>query len=156
MAITVCPVTQAFAAEIGDVDLSRPLAADDVAAIKDAFATYAVLIFPDQHLSQDQHLDFARYFGPLETTIALYRKDAKLRVPAEFADVSNLDPENQVWGKDSRQRMFQLGNRLWHTTRRSSGSRRWRRCSTRAQSRRSAATPNSPTSAPPMMRCPKR
>ena len=115
MAITVCPVTPSFAAEIGDADLSRPLDAADVTAIKDAFAKYSVLIFPEQHLSQDQHLDFARYFGPLETTIALYRKDAKLRVPAEFADVSNLDPENQVWGKDSRQRMFQLGNRLWHT-----------------------------------------
>ena len=115
MAITVCPVTPSFAAEIGDADLSRPLEAADVTAIKDAFAKYSVLIFPDQHLSQDQHLDFARYFGPLETTIAVFRKDAKLRVPAEFADVSNLDPENQVWGKESRQRMFQLGNRLWHT-----------------------------------------
>jgi len=82
MAITVCPVTPSFAAEIGDADLSRPLDAADVTAIKDAFAKYSVLIFPDQHLSQDQHLDFARYFGPLETTIALYRKDAKLRVPA--------------------------------------------------------------------------
>ena len=115
MAITVCPVTQSFAAEIGDVDLSRPLAPDDVAAIKDAFTTYAVLIFPDQHLTQDQHLDFARHFGPLETTIALHRKDARLRVRPEFADVSNLSPDNEVWGKDSRQRMFQLGNRLWHT-----------------------------------------
>jgi alpha-ketoglutarate-dependent 2,4-dichlorophenoxyacetate dioxygenase len=115
MAITVCPVTPNFAAEIGDVDLSAPLAPSDVADIKAAFAAYAVLIFPDQHLSQDQHLDFARHFGPLETTIALQRKDAQLRVRKEFADVSNLDPENKVWGKDSRQRMFQLGNRLWHT-----------------------------------------
>ncbi len=115
MAITVCPVTESFAAEIGDVDLSVPLGAADVTAIKDAFAKYAVLIFPDQHLSQDQHLDFARHFGPLETTIALHRKDTQLRVRKEFADVSNLDPENKVWGKESRQRMFQLGNRLWHT-----------------------------------------
>jgi len=115
MAITVCPVTQNFAAEVGDVDLSRPIAPADVSAIKDAFATYAVLIFPDQQLSQDQHLDFARLFGPLESTIAVFRKDRPLRVPKEFADVSNLDPDNEVWGKDSRHRMFQLGNRLWHT-----------------------------------------
>ena len=115
MAITVCPVTPNFAAEIGDVDLSAPLAASDAQDIKAAFAAYAVLIFPDQHLSQDQHLDFARHFGPLETTIALHRKDAQLRVRKEFADVSNLGPDNEVWGKDSRQRMFQLGNRLWHT-----------------------------------------
>jgi len=115
MAITVCPVTPSFAAEIGDIDLSKDLAPDDVAAIKDAFTTYAVLVFPDQHLSEDQHLDFARHFGPLETTIALFRKDQALRVRKEFADVSNLAPDNQVWGKDSRQRMFQMGNRLWHT-----------------------------------------
>ena len=115
MAITVCPVTPSFAAEIGDVDLSKEIAPPDVAAVKDAFATYAVLIFPDQHLSQDQHLDFAKHFGPLETTIALYRKDQPLRLRQEFADVSNLNHENEVWGKESRQRMFQLGNRLWHT-----------------------------------------
>ncbi|HEX4042605.1 MAG TPA: TauD/TfdA family dioxygenase [Xanthobacteraceae bacterium] len=115
MPITVCPVTPGFAAEIGDVDLSAPFTPSDVQDIKTAFATYAVLIFPDQRLSEDQHLDFARHFGPLETTIALHRKDAQLRVRKEFADVSNLDPDNQVWGKDSRQRMFQLGNRLWHT-----------------------------------------
>ena len=76
---------------------------------------YAVLIFPDQHLSQDQHLDFARHFGPLETTIAVYRKDAPLRVRKEFADVSNLNHDNEVWGQESRHRLFQLGNRLWHT-----------------------------------------
>jgi len=115
MAITICPVTPSFAAEIGDVDLSKEIVPSDLLAIKDAFTKYAVLIFPDQHLSQDQHLDFARHFGPLETTIALHRKDAKLRVRKEFADVSNLDPDNEVWDKDSRQRNFQLGNRLWHT-----------------------------------------
>src|SRR5215510_12437916 len=115
MAITVCLVPLRFSAEIGDVELSRSLQPTYLTAIKDAFTTYAVLIFPDQHLSQDQHLDFAKTFGPLETTIALYRKDAKLRVRKEFADVSNLDPDNEVWGENSRLRMFQLGNRLWHT-----------------------------------------
>ena len=113
MAITVCPVTQNFAAEIGDVDLSALLAPTDMQAIKGAFAKYAVLIFPDQQLSQDQHLDFARHFGPLETTIALHRKDGARA--KRIRHVSNLDPENQVWGKDLRQRMFQMGNRLWHT-----------------------------------------
>jgi alpha-ketoglutarate-dependent 2,4-dichlorophenoxyacetate dioxygenase len=115
MAITVYPVTPSFAAEIGDVDLARPIDSTDLQAIKDAFTQYAVLIFPDQHLSQDQHLDFARYFGSLETTIAVYRKDAPLRLRKEFADVSNLNHDSEVWGKESRNRLFQLGNRLWHT-----------------------------------------
>ena len=115
MSIAVCPVTPGFVAEIGDIDLSRTLELADLLAVKEAFTTYAVLIFPDQQLSQDQHLDFARSFGPLETTIALFRKDAKLRVRKEFADVSNLDADSKVWGENSRRRMFELGNRLWHT-----------------------------------------
>src|SRR5262245_50686723 len=116
MTITVVPVTPSFAAEIGDVDLSRPLDAADVTGIKEAFAKYAVLVFPDQHLSQDQHLDFARLFGPLETTIGVYRTtDAPLRLRKELSDVSNLAHDNEVWRKDSRVRMFQMGNRLWHT-----------------------------------------
>jgi alpha-ketoglutarate-dependent 2,4-dichlorophenoxyacetate dioxygenase len=115
MAITVVPVTPSFAAEVGDVDLSGPVDPIDLQSIKAAFAPYAVLIFPDQHLSQDQHLDFAKHFGPLETTIGVYRKDTPLRVRKEFADVSNLSHDNTVWDKDSRHRMFQMGNRIWHT-----------------------------------------
>src|SRR5262249_9032404 len=115
MAIAVYPVTPSFAAEIGDVDLSEQIAPADLQAIKEAFTQYSVLIFPNQHLSQDQHLDFARYFGPLETTIGVYRKDAPLRLRKEFADVSNLNRDNKVWGKESRIRLFQSGNRLWHT-----------------------------------------
>jgi alpha-ketoglutarate-dependent 2,4-dichlorophenoxyacetate dioxygenase len=115
MAITIYPVTPSFAAEVGDIDLSRQIEPADLAAVYEAFAEYAVLIFPDQHLSQDQHLDFAKHFGPLETTIALYRRGEPLRLRQEFADVSNLNYENDVWGKESRQRLFQLGNRLWHT-----------------------------------------
>ena len=82
MAAIIYPITPSFAAEIGDVDLSCPIGASELAAINEAFAHYAVLIFPDQHLSQDQHLDFARHFGPLETTIALHRKD---------------EPSGEVW-----------------------------------------------------------
>jgi alpha-ketoglutarate-dependent taurine dioxygenase len=52
MPITVCPVTPGFVAEIGDIDLSMPLEPSDLLAVKEAFTTYAVLIFPDQHLSQ--------------------------------------------------------------------------------------------------------
>jgi alpha-ketoglutarate-dependent 2,4-dichlorophenoxyacetate dioxygenase len=115
MAISIYPVTPSFAAEVGDLDVSRTLDPADLTAIKEAFATYAVLIFIDQQLTQEQHLAFAAQFGPLEMTIAVHRKDAPLRVPKEFADVSNLNHKDRVWGKDSRTRQFQLANRLWHT-----------------------------------------
>jgi alpha-ketoglutarate-dependent 2,4-dichlorophenoxyacetate dioxygenase len=113
--MTVYPVTESFAAEIGDIDLSRPLSGEDRAAVETAFDRYAVLVFPDQHLTIDQHLEFARNFGPLETTIHATRSDAKLRVRAEIADVSNLDADQGIWAERSRKRMFEMGNRLWHT-----------------------------------------
>jgi alpha-ketoglutarate-dependent 2,4-dichlorophenoxyacetate dioxygenase len=113
--MVVVPVTDDFAAEIGDVDLSKPLSEADGAEITAAFDRYSVLVFPGQTFSTDQHLDFARHFGPLETTIHAVRNDAKLRVRAEIADVSNLDAGNAIWGKESRKRMFEMGNRMWHT-----------------------------------------
>jgi alpha-ketoglutarate-dependent taurine dioxygenase len=51
MTITVVPVTPTFAAEVGDIDLSKKIEPADLAAINAAFIKYAVLIFPDQHLS---------------------------------------------------------------------------------------------------------
>ncbi|MGA2409903.1 MAG: TauD/TfdA family dioxygenase [Candidatus Binataceae bacterium] len=114
MAITIFPVTQAFAAEIGDVDLSRPLAEAEVAAIKQAFWDYAVLIFPDQELTEEQHLAFAEYIGPLEISIAALN-NGKLRLRPELADVSNLNRHNTIWREESRLRGLAAGNRLWHT-----------------------------------------
>jgi len=113
--MTVYPVTETFAAEIGDVDLSKPLSPEERAEVETAFNRYSVLVFADQHLSTDQHLDFARLFGPLETTIHAVRKDANLRLRPEIADVSNLDASESIWGQKSRKRMFEMGNRMWHT-----------------------------------------
>lgn len=115
MTIAIFPITQNFAAEIGDVDLSQPIAVADITAIKEAFWKYSVLIFPEQKLTAQQHLSFARNFGPLETSITTFRKGEKLRVSEEIADVSNISPENALLDRASRQHLYNLGNRLWHT-----------------------------------------
>jgi alpha-ketoglutarate-dependent 2,4-dichlorophenoxyacetate dioxygenase len=115
MTIVVQGVTPSFAAEVGDVDLGKPLAADDLAAIRAAFTKYAVLIFPDQHFDDESHLEFARNFGPLETTVFKARQDHKLRLQENLADVGNLDADNRILQTNDRTRLYQLGNRLWHT-----------------------------------------
>jgi alpha-ketoglutarate-dependent 2,4-dichlorophenoxyacetate dioxygenase len=114
MSITVFPVTPRFAAEIGDVDLAN-LTEPQVEQVKKAFWKYSVLIFPDQHLTGDQHLAFARHFGPIETDRVLDQKVTPHRLDQSFADISNLDPEGKIWAEDSRQRMYKAGNKLWHT-----------------------------------------
>jgi alpha-ketoglutarate-dependent 2,4-dichlorophenoxyacetate dioxygenase len=115
MAITVQPTTPSFAAEVGDVDLAKPLAAADLAAIRAAFTSYAVLVFPDQHFDDDSQLEFAKNFGPLETTVFKARKEHKLRLHENMADVGNLDAENRILAANDRQRLYNLGNRMWHT-----------------------------------------
>ncbi len=115
MPITVHAVTPDFVAEVGDVALNKPLASDDLAAIRAAFTKYAILIFPDQEFDDESQLAFARNFGPLETTVFKARKDHKLRLHENMADVGNLDSENRVLAADNRQRLYNLGNRLWHT-----------------------------------------
>ena len=114
MSITICPFNPDFVAEIGDVDLSRP-ADSSLAAIKAAFWKYAVLIFPDQHLTPQQHLDFAAAFGPIEADRVLDQERVSSRFDRAFADISNLDSKGRIWAEDSRQRMYKAGNRLWHT-----------------------------------------
>jgi alpha-ketoglutarate-dependent 2,4-dichlorophenoxyacetate dioxygenase len=114
MAVDIWPVTDDFVAEVGDVDLAS-LSDDDFAAIEEAFERYAVLVFPDQHLSQDAHIAFARRFGPIDRSMITQMDGTKPRVPVEIADVSNLDHDGSIMALDNRLRQFQLGNQLWHT-----------------------------------------
>jgi len=115
MPFTVHPITPTFAAEIGDLDAAAPLGEAEFAALEDAFNSYAVLVFPDQTLSDEQHAAFSARFGALETSIQKFREGAKLRLPANFADVSNLGPDGELLGADSDRRHFNSGNQLWHT-----------------------------------------
>lgn len=114
MALCIYPVTSDFAAEIGDVDLSKPLSTPDLGAIKEAFWKYAVLVFPEQHLAPGDQLTFAKQFGPLEAD-----EDRVLsgyaRREAGLADISNVADQGKVWDEASDLRMFQAGNKLWHT-----------------------------------------
>jgi alpha-ketoglutarate-dependent 2,4-dichlorophenoxyacetate dioxygenase len=115
MTVEVWPVTEEFAAEIGDVDLSQPLSEVDWAAIDEAYRTYSVLVFPDQRLSHDEHVAFARRFGPIDMSMMVDLDQKEMRVPLEIADVSNLDTNGNILPREHRLREFGHGNRLWHT-----------------------------------------
>src|SRR5579864_5731544 len=116
MAISVRPLHDIFAAEVSGVDLTRPMAPGDVAALEAAIAEHAVLVFRDQRVTDDQQLAFSRYFGELEETrgTGISKPDEQRLHPA-FADVSNLDRDNTVLARDNRRRLYSLGNMLWHS-----------------------------------------
>jgi len=115
MAIEVRPLSPSFAAEIGGIDLSRPMDAATVRTLWDAIDRYAVLVFHDQRLTDTELRDFAAAFGPLEIGRgALQGGKRRLTLP-QIGDISNLDEESRIRARDDRRRLDSLGNRLWHT-----------------------------------------
>ncbi len=74
-AIEVRPLTVHIGAEIGGVDLSQPLTAEQVDAIRDALLQWKVVFFRDQHLGHAQHIEFARRFGDPTPAHAVFGGD---------------------------------------------------------------------------------
>ena len=116
MALTLRQIGPCFAAEVDGLDLTRPLSADEVAAVHAGMDRYAVLVFHDQKLDDEPQLAFTRSLGDIEHAIGTsLRAPDELRLPTTFADVSNLDKNQNVFARDDRRRLFGLGNRLWHS-----------------------------------------
>ena len=105
-----------FAARVTGIDTTRPLIPDQVAEIEAGMNRYAVLVFPDQRLTDEQQVAFTERFGALETTAGgNVTKQHERRLGAHMADVSNLDQHGKPLARDDRRRMFNLGNQLWHS-----------------------------------------
>src|SRR3979409_1501227 len=103
-------------AEVDGMDRRGPLSSVQAEEIHAAMDRYAVLVFRNQPLTNDQHLAFTSALGPLENTMGnSLRSAADFRLPPTFADVSNLDGNNRPFGSDDRRRLFAIGNRLWHS-----------------------------------------
>jgi len=116
MSVKTRQIGPCFAAEVEDVDLSRPLSPDEVAAVHAGMDTYAVLVFHDQKIDDAQQLAFTRSLGEIEHAIGTsLRAPDEYRLPTTFADVSNLDKDNKIFAREDRRRLFGLGNRLWHS-----------------------------------------
>ena len=90
-----------------DIDLA---ALDDhgFRAVEDAWHRHAVLVFPEQHLSDDEHIAFTRRFGPLERGLTR-------RPTAGLGRMSNVAKDGHVVDEENIQARFQRGNREWHS-----------------------------------------
>src|SRR5690242_12827312 len=116
MAISIRQITPVFAGEVSGIDITRPLAREDAAAIEAGMDRYAVLVFHDQRLTDDTQRAFTRNFGALEASPGGHiATGAERRLPLDMQDASNLDRDQKPLARDDRRRMFNLGNRLWHS-----------------------------------------
>ena len=103
-----------FAAEADGIDLTRPLSPEDATAVHAAMDEHAVLVFHGTPISLEQQMAFTLSLGPIEHAIGTGLREGE-RLPTTFADVSNLDQDSKVFERESRTRLFALGNRLWHS-----------------------------------------
>jgi alpha-ketoglutarate-dependent 2,4-dichlorophenoxyacetate dioxygenase len=113
--IEIRPLHPLFAAEMLGVDLRAPPTRQLVARIDAAMDRYAVLVLRDQDIDDDQQLAFAKALGPLEPTPAVVDAHLHRLKHREMVDISNLEVDGSILGADDRRRMFNLGNRLWHS-----------------------------------------
>ena len=102
----------AIGAEIRGVDFNRALPAATVAANKQAWAEHLVLVFPGQHVTDEQHVEVTRSFGEPE----IFHQDIiKSKAVREIFRVANTDEAGNIM-PPSHPTMRQLsGAREWHT-----------------------------------------
>ena len=105
-----------FAAEVSDIDLTKPLTPEEVAAVHAGMDEYAVLVFHDQPFTDEEQLAFAKRFdGELHTRTGAAALGKSRLGNEALSDISNLDETGDVMKSGDRRRMYGLGNRLWHT-----------------------------------------
>ncbi len=103
MPISIEPTGATLGAVIRNVDL-RTLDEDTWAAIEQAFLEHALLIFPEQHLTEAEQVQFAERFGDIEILV-----DDRKSIP-----ISNR-PDGAILGDESHHMQLLKGNEGWHT-----------------------------------------
>ena len=104
-----------FGGEVSGIDITKPLTREQAAEIEKGMDTFGVLVFHDQKLTDETQMAFSRNFGELELATNALADAKNQRLGAHINDISNLDANNQVLGRENRRRLFSLGTRLWHS-----------------------------------------
>jgi alpha-ketoglutarate-dependent 2,4-dichlorophenoxyacetate dioxygenase len=116
MPIAIRQLHPVFAGEVSGIDITGPVTPEDVAAIEGGMDKYAVLVFRDQRFTDEQQMAFGSNFGRIEVSRGgNVTKPQDLRLKPGMNDVSNLAKDGRPLARDSRQRLFNLGNLLWHS-----------------------------------------
>src|SRR4029077_14044948 len=117
VSVSIHSLRGAFAGEVSGLDITKPISAVDVAAIEAGMDAYAVLVFRDQPLTDEQQIAFTLNFGELESykSPGHIRKREDHRLGPGIADFSNLDRQGNIMSAEDRVWFFKLGDRLWHS-----------------------------------------
>lgn len=96
---TLKPLTPTIGCEIHDIDLSKPVDAPTLAALRQTLLDWKVVFFRDQNITTEEHLAFARNFGELEVHPFAPQKEGFPEILPIAHDKDNKGKEN-VWHSD--------------------------------------------------------
>ena len=111
------PLHPTFGVEVDGVDWSRPIRPEVVQEIRDAAATYGVLVFRKANVDNKRQIAFSSQLGELDDVKVHIKAGRPMRFPdePEIFDVSNLDEKGNVVTNADPQRVgASKGNNLWH------------------------------------------
>jgi taurine dioxygenase len=87
--------------------LSEPLRPETLATLHRGLLLHQVLIFPDQQLDDERHLEFSRHWGKLQLHVLdQYRESGR----PEILWITNLDPDGKPKGEHP-----DPGAAIWHS-----------------------------------------
>ena len=102
----VTPIDATLGAVVTGFALSE-MDASTWKTVEQAFHDHAVLVFPRQHLTEDEQIAFANRFGDIE----LLAPDPEQKAVA----ISNQKPDGTVMNADEHRYKSLRGNEGWHT-----------------------------------------
>jgi alpha-ketoglutarate-dependent taurine dioxygenase len=100
------PINATLGAVVTGLELARMDSAT-WKAVEQAFHAHAVLVFPGQHLAEDEQIAFANRFGDIERLAP----DPEQKAVA----ISNQKPDGSIMGPDEHRYKSLRGNEGWHT-----------------------------------------
>jgi len=98
--ISVEKINPIIGAEIGGVDLSKPLNAEQISEIHQAWMEHLLIVFRDQPLTTDQHKNFGRYFGELHVHPATMLLPGHPEILVVHADENSKRVSGEEWHSD--------------------------------------------------------
>jgi alpha-ketoglutarate-dependent taurine dioxygenase len=98
--------------EVRGVDLSKPLCDAMFGELQALWMEHLLLIFPEQAITDEQHIAFGRRFGELEIHPSLAHRSSRNK---EIYHVSNVDESGNIIPPKATEWQYLNLSWLWHT-----------------------------------------
>jgi alpha-ketoglutarate-dependent 2,4-dichlorophenoxyacetate dioxygenase len=111
MTLTIRKLEEHIGAEVQGIDITSPIDAETFDKLRGALCEYAVLVFHDQDITDEQHVAFSEGFGPLEMTLP----NDPIGDGGPIGVISNLDENGDIIPPEDSRTLYTVANTLWHS-----------------------------------------